>query len=238
MASRGCASVRAGLRRLLPLLLALCTALAATAVAQPIAVAQPTAVAQPAAIPERPAQLPPQTPVAELVPAAPIEPPSALRPGQPLVLLYPLPERASEVDVYGWRWSDSRQAWRMHAGQDLIAPEGLPVLAMLPGQVLLVEEIDGYGLTVLLDHGRGWQTLYAHLSEAAVAVGDRLAAGERLGSVGQSGRASTAHLHVELRRRTPGGMVALDPTPLLAEAVAALPLLPAMQAQGLTPASP
>ena len=126
----------------------------------------------------------------------------------------------------------------MHAGQDLIAPEGLPVLAMLPGQVLLVEEIDGYGLTVLLDHGRGWQTLYAHLSEAAVAVGDRLAAGARLGSVGQSGRANTAHLHVELRRRTPGGMVALDPTPLLTEAVAALPLLPAMQAQGLTPASP
>jgi murein DD-endopeptidase MepM/ murein hydrolase activator NlpD len=161
-----------------------------------------------------------------------------LRPGQPLQLVYPLPERAAEVDPYGWRWSPSRQAWRMHAGQDLITAAGTPVLAMLPGRVVLVDDIDGYGLTVLLDHGRGWQTLYAHLLEAAVLPGAQLAAGERLGRVGQSGRASTAHLHVELRRRTPGGMVALDPTPLLADAVAALPPPQALQAQGLRPASP
>ena len=131
-----------------------------------------------------------------------------------------------------------RRNGNMHAGQDLITAAGTPVLAMLPGRVVLVDDIDGYGLTVLLDHGRGWQTLYAHLLEAAVLPGAQLAAGERLGSVGQSGRASTAHLHVELRRRTPGGMVALDPTPLLADAVAALPPPQALQAQGLRPASP
>ena len=195
-------------------------------------------VLQPAELPPRPALLPPDTPVAELVPAPAADAPLVLRPGQPLQLVYPLPERAAEVDPYGWRWSPSRQAWRMHAGQDLITAAGTPVLAMLPGRVVLVDDIDGYGLTVLLDHGRGWQTLYAHLLEAAVLPGAQLAAGERLGSVGQSGRASTAHLHVELRRRTPGGMVALDPTPLLADAVAALPPPQALQAQGLRPASP
>jgi len=186
-------------------------------------------------MPERPALLPAETPVAALVPLASVESPSSLRPGQPLQLHYPLPERASEVDAYGWRWSEARQVWRMHAGQDLIAPEGSPVLAMLPGQVLLVEAIDGYGLTVLLDHGRGWQTLYAHLLDTAVRAGDRLEGGERLGSVGQSGRASTAHLHVELRRRSADAVMALDPTPLLAEAVLRLP---ALQAQGPQPPTP
>ena len=123
----------------------------------------------------------------------------------------------------------------MHAGQDLVAPEGTPVLAMLPGRVALVESVDGYGLTVVLEHGRGWQTLYAHLSSSSVQPGEQLAAGAPLGRVGSSGRASTAHLHVELRRHLSSGLVALDPTPLLAEAAAARPLL---QAQGLPPPTP
>lgn len=229
MAPRDVASARALLR--LPALLPFALGVVLTTMTGPL----PVAFAQSAAIPERPALLPAQTPVADLVSAAPIEPPRSLRPGQPLSLQYPLPEPASEVDAYGWRWSEARQTWRMHAGQDLIAPEGLPVLAMLPGEVVLVEELDGYGLTVLLDHGRGWQTLYAHLQESAVQVGDRLAAADRLGHVGRSGRASTAHLHVELRRRTPTGVVALDPTPLLLEATASMPPL---QAQRLLSDSP
>jgi murein DD-endopeptidase MepM/ murein hydrolase activator NlpD len=142
-----------------------------------------------------------------------------LRPGVPLQLVYPLAERASEVDPYGWRFSEARQAWRMHAGQDLIAPEGTPVLAMLPGRVVLVDQRDGYGLTVVIDHGRGWQTLYAHLLEASVQPGDLLQAGDGLGRVGQSGRATTAHLHVEVRRRSEAGLMALDPTPLLQDAL-------------------
>ncbi len=176
------------------------------------------------AIPPRPAQVPAETPVADVVLASATpaqlsqEAAWPLRPGEPLRLVYPLAIQAEEVDPYGWRYSDSRQAWRMHAGQDLVAPEGTPVLAMLPGHVVLVEPLDGYGLTVVLDHGRGWQTLYAHLLTARVRLGDRLEQGEALGQVGQSGRASTAHLHVELRRRLGDRMVALDPTPLLEQA--------------------
>ena len=157
--------------------------------------------------PPRPALVPTETPVSDVVllasqPVA-LSPDSAwpLRPGKQLRLAYPLALAASEVDPYGWRYSDSRQAWRMHAGQDLVAPEGTLVLAMLPGHVVLVEELDGYGLTVVLDHGRGWQTLYAHLLEASVRSGDFLPAATSLGLVGQSGRASGPHLHVELRRR-------------------------------------
>ena len=197
-------------------------------------------------LPPRPALVPAETPVADVVLAsaalAGLSPQAAwpMRPGEPLRLVYPLAIQAEEVDPYGWRYSESRQAWRMHVGQDLVAPEGTPVLAMLPGHVVLVEELDGYGLTVVLDHGRGWQTLYAHLAGASVQPGDFLPAASLLGQVGQSGRASGPHLHVELRRRDGERMLALDPTPLIDQATRLLPLAPPplQQAQGWLLPSP
>ena len=171
-----------------------------------------------------PARLPFQTPVADVVLSA-IPPASAfrdpawpLRPGEPLRLAYPLRVPADGIDPYGWRFSPSRGAWRMHAGQDLLAAQGTPVLAMLPGQVVLVDVLDGYGLTVVMDHGRGWQTLYAHLLDAAVAPGDLVSASEPIARVGMSGRVTAPHLHVELRRRFGDRVMALDPTPLLDQA--------------------
>ena len=202
-------------------------------------------VPPPPVLPARPPEsVPAQTPVADLQPSAvghPVLASAAVPGAAPPLLVYPLPEPAVEVDAYGWRWSDSRQAWRMHAGHDLIAPEGTPALAMAAGQVVLVEEIDGYGLTVLLDHGGGWQSLYAHLLDASVRLGDRLPVGAPIGRVGQSGRATTAHLHVEVRQRfLPGQaegwvVVAVDPAPLLAGALQRRPL---QQAQSLSLASP
>ena len=103
----------------------------------------------------------------------------------------------------------------MHVGHDLIAPEGTPVLAMLPGRVRMVQPVSGYGLTVLLDHGRGWQTLYAHLLDSPLRIGQILKSGEPLGRVGSSGNATVAHLHVELRHIKGGQAYALDPSPLL-----------------------
>jgi murein DD-endopeptidase MepM/ murein hydrolase activator NlpD len=165
--------------------------------------------------PPRPELLPAETPVADLGgdERQGVRDRAEGAAGGLLQLVYPLAERASEVDPYGWRYSEARQAWRMHVGQDLIAPEGTPVLAML------ADPRDGYGLTVVIDHGRGWQTLYAHLLEASVQPGDLLQAGDGLGRVGQTGRATTAHLHVELRRRHEAGLMALDPTPLLQDAL-------------------
>ena len=122
------------------------------------------------------------------------------RKGETLRLVYPLPQPAQEVQPYGWRYSDHRQRWRMHVGHDLIAPAATPVRAMLSGRVQLVRSISGYGLTVLLEHGRGWQTVYAHLQSSNVRVGQLVHAGDRIGRVGRSGSASTDHLHVELRR--------------------------------------
>ena len=137
------------------------------------------------------------------------------RKGETLRLVYPLPQAAQEVQPYGWRYSNHQQRWRMHVGHDLIAPAATPVLSMLSGQVQLVRSISGYGLTVLLEHGRGWQTVYAHLQSSNVRVGQLVHAGDRIGRVGRSGSASTDHLHVELRRLEGHQAFALDLGPLL-----------------------
>lgn len=165
--------------------------------------------------PERPATVPPVVAVGDLAlegqPPGPGE--TAARPPEPLH--YPLARGASERDPWGWRYASARGAWRMHTGVDLVAPEGTAVLAVNGGRVQRVDVISGYGLTVLIDHGGGWSSLYAHLLEASVSAGESLRAGQPLGLVGQSGNASGPHLHLELRHRQPQGLVAVDPTPLL-----------------------
>ncbi len=140
-----------------------------------------------------------------------------------LRLVYPLASPAEQIDPWGWRWSERRGAWRMHTGVDLAAAQGTAVLAARAGRVVLVESVGGYGLSVLIDHGQGLETLYAHLLDAAVAAGQAVEAGGVIGRLGMSGQATGPHLHFELRQR--GGSAeaplrALDPTPHLP------PLLP------------
>ena len=171
--------------------------------------------------PVRPERVPQRTGVSNLAllsDARPQRLPKSHRPfrkGETLRLVYPLPQPAQEMKPYGWRYSNDHQRWRMHVGHDLITPASTPVLAMLSGRVQLVRSISGYGLTVLLDHGRGWQTLYAHLQSSDVRIGQLVHAGDRVGRVGRSGSASTDHLHVELRRLEGRQAFAMDLGPLL-----------------------
>jgi murein DD-endopeptidase MepM/ murein hydrolase activator NlpD len=128
---------------------------------------------------------------------------------------YPINQAPIEISPFGMRFSESRGAWAMHTGIDLIVTEGTPVLAAAAGTVVLVDEVSGYGLTVLVDHGGGWLTLYAHLFEIGVRPGERVHRAQPLGRVGDSGRATTPHLHFEIRQRRAGRLVALDPQPIL-----------------------
>ena len=86
---------------------------------------------------------------------------------------------------------------------------------MLSGRVQLVRSISSYGLTVLLDHGRGWQTLYAHFQSSNVRAGQLVHGGDRIGRVGRSGSSSIDHLHMELRRLEGRQAFTLDLGPLL-----------------------
>ena len=86
-----------------------------------------------------------------------------------------------------------------HRGVDVAAPTGTPVNAMLEGVVTVAAEDMHYtGGTVMVDHGHGIQSLYAHLSSVDVTVGQQLAKGEHLGAIGSTGRSTGPHLHLSL----------------------------------------
>ncbi len=89
---------------------------------------------------------------------------------------------------------------RMHDGIDILAPEGTPVRAAGYGVVVYAGDgMRGYGNAIVLDHGDGVTTLYGHLQRIRVRSGDAVAAGSVIGTVGETGNATTPHLHFELR---------------------------------------
>ncbi len=101
--------------------------------------------------------------------------------------------------------------YRLHAGVDYNGNTGDPIIASRNGVVILAEYYGGYGHTVILDHGDGFTTLYAHLSAYNVSVGDTIEAGRTLGAMGSTGLSTGPHLHFEIRRNgTP-----VDPLPYL-----------------------
>ena len=100
---------------------------------------------------------------------------------------------------------------RFHAGIDISAPEGARIGASRRGRVVFAGRNDGFGLLVTVAHHHGVVTMYAHLSRIDVHVGQRVHAGQRLGLVGHTGRATGAHLHFEVRLRG----ASVDPLPAL-----------------------
>ena len=94
-------------------------------------------------------------------------------------------------------------------GVGIAAPVGTPVKAVEAGKVRLVGQFGTYGLTIVLEHGNGYYSVYSHLQEAAVKLGTTVAKGEMLGTVGGENSDYGSHLHFEIRGEN---QVALDPT--------------------------
>src|SRR4051812_21431619 len=90
---------------------------------------------------------------------------------------------------------------QFHAGLDFPAATGTAITAAAPGRAIFAGYDDGWGLTVVLDHGNGVHTRYAHFSSAAVSVGASVAAGALVGRVGSTGFATGPHLHFEVTVR-------------------------------------
>ena len=93
-----------------------------------------------------------------------------------------------------------RKGREPHDGIDLAAPEGTPVRTAGEGRVLYAGEQRGYGNIVIVDHGEGLVTLYAHNRDLRVTTGQRVREGQVVATVGQSGKTSGPHLHFEVRR--------------------------------------
>lgn len=87
---------------------------------------------------------------------------------------------------------------RDHKGMDIKAPTGTPIMAAADGEVTYAGTRSGYGLVVEISHGDGVGTVYGHMDEISVAVGDVLQQGDLIGTVGATGNASTPHLHYEV----------------------------------------
>jgi murein DD-endopeptidase MepM/ murein hydrolase activator NlpD len=125
--------------------------------------------------------------------------------------VFPLSIPAPITSLFGWRMHPIHQSWRFHAGTDLAAPTGTPVLATRSGRVAVSDNLGGYGLTVILRHDEdNLESRYAHLSKVAVRPGEWVEQGEVIGLVGSTGTSTGPHLHFEIRQLTAQGWVAVD----------------------------
>lgn len=88
-----------------------------------------------------------------------------------------------------------------HTGIDIAGPTGTPVVAAGSGTVVeALKQGVGYGWHVIVDHGNGYQTMYAHLSRIDVSIGDKVGSGTQVGLRGSTGRSTGPHLHFEVRK--------------------------------------
>ena len=110
-----------------------------------------------------------------------------------LAMVQPVPGRRSSS--FGLRRYFNGQPRAAHTGMDIAAPAGTPVGAATAGRVLDAGDYFFSGQTVIVDHGQGLLSLYAHLSARDAHVGDRVVAGDPIGEVGATGRVTGAHLH-------------------------------------------
>ena len=117
-------------------------------------------------------------------------------------LQWPLTVPGTITSQFGYRTDPISGETSYHNGTDIAAPEGSPILAAAGGTVTIANALDSwggsYGYYVKLDHGNGLETLYAHCSSICITTGQQVKAGQVIGYVGQTGRATGSHLHFEV----------------------------------------
>jgi murein DD-endopeptidase MepM/ murein hydrolase activator NlpD len=140
-----------------------------------------------------------RAPVGGLV-GAPVEPRTPL--------LGPAKSRDLRVGPTGFAWplagrlssSFGKRAQGHHDGIDITAPKGTSVYAARDGKVIFSDRLSGYGNVLILEHSGGYTTVYAHNDANLVGKGARIRRGDRIATVGDTGRARGPHLHFEVRK--------------------------------------
>ena len=113
--------------------------------------------------------------------------------------IWPLPGY-SPGSAYGWRMHPIFNEMRFHAGEDIGAPSGTPILAADSGVASVYPDNgNGYGNYIMINHGGGRVTLYAHMSAFAISGGATVTQGQVIGYVGSTGNSTGPHLHFEVR---------------------------------------
>lgn len=111
----------------------------------------------------------------------------------------PLRHNHAVSSGFGYRDDPFTGERAFHYGMDLNAPEGTPVYATAGGKITTVETKRDYGLTVVIDHGDGVETRYAHLAGSDRKKGDTVVRGDVIGELGNTGRSTGPHVHYEVR---------------------------------------
>jgi len=114
-------------------------------------------------------------------------------------MVWPLPSDHSVGSGFGMRMHPILKVKKMHTGVDIGGKTGASIVAANRGTVILAGYASGYGNRVVIDHGDGITTLYAHCSKILVKVGDEVEAGQTIAKVGSTGLSTGPHLHFEVR---------------------------------------
>jgi len=112
---------------------------------------------------------------------------------------WPVPGVSRISSPYGNRIHPILRVNRFHSGIDVPAPTGRTIVAAGPGKVVLAGNQGGYGKTVIIDHGGGIMTLYAHNSRLFVSAGQQVSRGQKITAMGSTGMSTGPHLHFEVR---------------------------------------
>ncbi|MBC7331737.1 MAG: M23 family metallopeptidase [Synergistetes bacterium] len=110
------------------------------------------------------------------------------------------PLRGRITSRFGWRRDPLSRRREFHTGLDIAAERGAYIRASRSGKVVYAGWRSGYGLLIVIDHGGGWETYYAHCSRVNVRKGQYVRRGEVIGRVGSTGRTTGPHLHFEVRK--------------------------------------
>ena len=115
-------------------------------------------------------------------------------------MTWPCPSSYSITSSYGYRKHPILRKYKLHTGVDIGADKGASIVAANSGTVIIAHyDNSGYGKMVVIDHGGGITTLYAHASKLCVSVGQEVKAGEVIAKVGSTGLSTGNHLHFEVR---------------------------------------
>ncbi|WP_051670435.1 M23 family metallopeptidase [Bryobacter aggregatus] len=109
------------------------------------------------------------------------------------------PVQGKLTSFFGQRTDPFNGMGAFHSGLDISVPIGTPVVATAGGQVKFADTFSGYGRLLVLAHGNGMETYYGHMSRFNVIIGQRISRGEVVGWSGQTGRATSPHVHYEVR---------------------------------------
>ena len=111
-----------------------------------------------------------------------------------------LKRKIRHLSGFGYRIHPVLKVKKFHKGMDFTAPTGTPIQATGNGVIKRVERKKrGYGTNIIIDHGYGYESLYAHMHEVFVKKGDKVIRGQKIGTVGSTGTSTAPHLHYEVR---------------------------------------